>query len=73
MIKAILRIEDIDHSPFDRLDHDYSGIEVCLLIGIPYDPVDKCPQEVAFSELNYLFGITDGACRISIQCFHIDF
>ena len=72
MIQSVLRVQDIDHSLFYRLHDNDSSIEVCLLVCIPYDPVDKGSQEVAFSKLNHLFRITDGLSRIPVQYFHSD-
>ena len=52
MVKSILRVEHIHHSPVDRL-YDYNTcVEVCLLVCVPHDPVDKCPEEISLTELD---------------------
>ena len=70
MIKTILSIDHVDHTSFDRLHQHYSGIEICLLVCIPDDPVNECSEEITFSELDYLCRILCSLGCLSVEIFH---
>ncbi len=56
VVQAVLAVEPVDHTAIEGLDDDDGTIEVCLLVHVPDDPIYECAEEVAFAELNDLFG-----------------
>ena len=66
MVKTVLRVEHVHHSPVDWLHYNYTCVEICLLVGVPYDPIYKCSEKVSFSELNDLGRILIGLGRLSV-------
>ena len=71
MIQSVLRIEHVYHTSVDRLDYNYSCIEVSRLVGVPDDPIYECAEEVSFSELNDLCRVLCGLGRLSVELFHM--
>ena len=57
VIEAVLLVEPADHALLDRLDDDHGGVEIGFLVGLPDNPLDKRAEEVAFTELDDLFGV----------------
>ena len=55
VIEAVLGIEPVHHTFFNRLYDDNATVEVSLLVHIPDNPIYECAEEVTFTELNHLF------------------
>ena len=70
MVKTVLLVEHVHHAPVYRLHDNDPCIEVRRLVGFPYYPVHKSPEEVAFTELDYLLGIFHRLDILSVQSFH---
>ena len=69
MVEAILTIEPIHHTVFDRLNHYHAGVEVSLLIHVVNNPVHKTTEEIALSKLDDSLRCMALRSRASVQCF----
>ena len=58
VIQAVLLVEPFNHALFDRLHNHHGTVEIGLLVSFPDNPLDKGPEEVAFSELDNFFGVS---------------
>ena len=57
MVKAVLLVEIVNHTLLDRLDEYDRSVEVGLLICFPDNPVNKCAEKIALTELNHFLGV----------------
>ena len=66
MVKSILSINHIYHTSVDRLNQYYTGIEISLLVCVPYDPIYESSEEVTLTKLNDLSRIliSLGCCSV---------
>ena len=55
MIQAVLTVEPVYHAFFDRLNDNYRAVEVCLLVHVVNNPINKRTEEVSFTKLNDFF------------------
>ena len=52
MIEAILSVEPVNHAVFNRLNYNDRSVEVCLLIHVEDNPVNKGAEKITFSKLD---------------------
>ena len=72
VVEAVLGIQTIHQTAGNRLDYDYGSVEICLLVGFPYYPVDESAEEIAFAELYHLFGVLARLRRsCAVEFLHI--
>jgi hypothetical protein len=55
VVKAILGVEPVYHTSFDRLYDYYATVKIGLLVHIPDNPIYECTEEITLTELNHLF------------------
>ena len=54
VIEAVLTVEPVNHTFFNRLHNNYRAVEVGLLVHVPHNPVNECTQEVTLTKLDDL-------------------
>ena len=52
VIEAILSVEPVNHAVFNRLNYNDRSVEVCLLIHVEDNPVNKGTEKITFSKLD---------------------
>ena len=66
VVQAVLTVEPLGHTSFNRLDDDYRTVEVGLLVHVPDNPIYERAKEVTLSELNHLLGHYALRCKLLV-------
>ena len=71
MVQAILRVQHINHSPVDRLDHYDTAVETHFLIHFLDNPIHECTEKITFTELDDPFRMLYFPGSFFIQLSHL--
>ena len=66
VIKTILRVQHVNHSFFDGLNHHYTAVEISFFVHVVDNPVNKRTKEITFAKLNNSFRTDRFLCGLFV-------
>ena len=66
VIETILRVQHVNHSFFDGLNHYYTAVEISFFVHVVDNPVNKRTKEITFAKLNNSFRTDRFLCGLFV-------